>query len=274
MINKVRSHTDFLTFVSNEIDLLYPNEEFIRDHFADLIIWTSLIDLTPTAELLKTRYSSNPRGRKPRNPCDMLRSLLLMRKLQYSSVDKWVKAMKTIPLYAVLSGFDPDSTLGVGTFYDFFNRLWLAPSSHLMKKKRRKIKKPKKKGKKNQKMAPKNPSIVEKLVRRALRQRKLHYSPKAHDGLQTLFKTIFIGTICFLGLGDLRSLSILGDGTPVETGGRPYGKFLCSCRKQGNWKCDCLRQFSDPDANYGWDSSREKYYYGRNLFMVGASKPV
>src|SRR5690625_2153291 len=114
-----------------------------------------MFDLTQTADLLKHRYSSNPRGRNPRNPCDMLRSLLLMHKLQYTSVDKWVKALKTIPLYAVLSGFDPVSTPGVGTFYDFFNRLWLAPSPHLMKKKKRKIKKPKKKGKKNQKMAHK-----------------------------------------------------------------------------------------------------------------------
>src|SRR5699024_5888118 len=97
-----------------------------------------------------------------------------MHKLQYTSVDKWVEALKTNSLYAILSGFDPDSTPGVGTFYDFFNRLWLAPSLHLMKKKKRKIKKPKKKGKKNQKMAPKNPRIIEKLMRRALKQRKVH----------------------------------------------------------------------------------------------------
>src|SRR5690625_366357 len=90
----------------------------------DLVIWISVMDLTQTTHLLKSRYSSNPRGRKPRNPCDMLRSLLLMHKLQYTSVDKWVHALKTITLYAVLSGFEPDSTPGVGTFYDFFNRLW------------------------------------------------------------------------------------------------------------------------------------------------------
>jgi len=73
-------------------------------------------------------------------------------------------------------------------------------------------------------------------------------------------------------LEDTQSLSILADGTPVETGGRPYGKSLCDCRKQGNWKCHCLRQFSALGANYGWDSYREKYYYERNLFMVSASE--
>lgn len=273
MITQVRSHADFIAFIAKNIDVLYPDKTLVREHFSDLIIWTSITDLTQTADLLKHRYSSNPRGRKPRNPCDMLRSLLLMHKLQYTSIDKWVDALKTIPLYAVLSGFEPDSTPGVGTFYDFFNRLWLAPSPHLMKNNKRKVKKPKKKGKKNQKMAPKNPSIVERLVSRALREKEVHYSPKAHDSLQQLLKTLFVERSASQNLlGNLESLSILADGTPVVTGGRSYGKFLCDCRKKGNWKCDCLRQFSDPDANYGWDSTREKYYYGRNLFMVSASE--
>jgi hypothetical protein len=260
--------------MSQKIDLYYPNKRILREHFTHLIIWVSIIDLTKTAHLLKHRYSSNPRGRKPRNPCDMLRSLLLMHKLQYTSVDKWVDALRTVPLYAILSGFHPDSTPGVGTFYDFFNRLWLAPSPHLMNKKKRKVKKPKAKGKKHQKMAPRNPGIVEKLVNRALKQQgNVHYAPKAHDGLQTLFKEMFVEPSANQGLlGDTKSLSITGDGTPVETGGRPYGKLLCNCRKQGNWKCDCLRKFSDPDADFGWDSSREKYYYGRNLFMISASE--
>ena len=273
MITQKPTHDDYLVFIADQIDALYPNKQLIRDHFFDLIIWVSQVDLTETVSLMKDRYSSNPRGRKPRNPSDMLRSLLLMHKLQYTSVDKWVDALKTVPLYAVLSGFNPNSTPGVGTFYDFFNRLWLAPSPHLMKMKKKKFKKPRKKGKRNQKMAPKDPSIVEKLVRRALRQRKVHYAPKAHDRLQRLFKSMFVERSAEKGLlGNLQSLSILADGAPVETGGRPYGKFLCDCRKQGNWKCDCLRKFSDPDADYGWDSSRGKYYYGRNFFMISAAE--
>ena len=233
MIKQTRSHDDFIAFFSEKIDLLYPNKKLIRDHFSELVIWISVMDLSQTTYLLKSRYSSNSRGRKPRDPCDMLRSLLLMHKLQYTSVDKWVHALKTIPLYAVLSGFVPDSTPGVGTFYDFFNRLWLAPSPHLMNQKKRRIKKPKKKGKKNQKMSPRNSNIVEKLVQRVLKRNKVHYSPKAHDGLQYLFKTIFVEQSASQGLlGNLHSLSILCDGTPVETGGRSYGKFLCKCRKK------------------------------------------
>jgi hypothetical protein len=31
--------------------------------------------------------------------------------------------MRETPLYAILSGFEPDDTLGVGTVHDFFQRL-------------------------------------------------------------------------------------------------------------------------------------------------------
>lgn len=77
----------------------------------------------------------------------MLRSLLLMNKLHVTQVDDWVNKLHTIPIYAILSGFPPDAVPGVGTFYDFFRRLWLANSPHLTGRKKRKLKKPKKKGK-------------------------------------------------------------------------------------------------------------------------------
>ena len=53
------------------------------------------------------------------------------------------------PLYAILSGFEVGNTPGVGTFYDFLNRLWdsdedhMSPHIHPLKTK---VKKPKTKG--------------------------------------------------------------------------------------------------------------------------------
>ncbi len=35
------------------------------------------------------------------------------------------------PLYAILSGFEADNTPGVGTFYDFLNRLWYSDDNHM-----------------------------------------------------------------------------------------------------------------------------------------------
>ena len=86
MNTKVRSHDEYLSFVCTQIESQNISKYFIRDFYFDTIIWTSLIDLTQTAELLKHRYSTDPRGRKPRNPNDMLRACCLctIKKLQVS----------------------------------------------------------------------------------------------------------------------------------------------------------------------------------------------
>ena len=54
------------------------------------------------------------------------------------------------PFYAILSGFEVNNTPGIGTFYDFFDRLWDSEddhrSSHICPLKE-KVKKRKQKGK-------------------------------------------------------------------------------------------------------------------------------
>lgn len=276
MIPLARSHDEYRRFVSEQLNRMYPSSKsFLQDFFADQIFWITSIDLSKTASFMKQRYSPKKTGKRPIDPANLLRSLLLMNKQHITSIDEWVRQLRTMPIYAILSGFTPEETPGVGTFYDFFKRLWLASSAHLTGLNKRRLKKPRKKGKKNEKMAPRNPKITEKLVNRSLREKNIHYAPKAHDLLQKLFQLQFVQPSADKGLlGNIQALSVIGDGTPVLTGGRAYGKFLCDCRKRGDWKCSCKRQFSDPDANYGWDSYREKYYYGRTLYMISAADSV
>lgn len=50
------------------------------------------------------------------------------------SITRWVALLKENPLYAILSGFPFGDTSGIGTFYDFFLRLWDADSSQLSPK--------------------------------------------------------------------------------------------------------------------------------------------
>lgn len=267
-----RSHEAYLQFVKSKFEAHYGDSvNFLQDFYADLIFWVIPFDLSRTATIMKEGYSVRTKGRKPRDPADMLRSTLLMTKLQ-SGVDDWVRQLRTIPVYAILSGFSPDDVPGIGTFYDFFRRLWNADSPHKTGRNKRRLKKPKKKGKKNEKQEPRNPGITEKLVARSIRSDTIHYSPKAHDRLMTLFQQMFVLPSAEKGLlGNTASFSVIGDGSPVVTGARAYGKFLCKCRFQGNWKCDCKRQFADPDADWGWDSYRERYYYGRTLYMFCAA---
>lgn len=91
--------------------------------------------------------------------------------------------------------------------------------------------------------------------------------------MQQLFQSLFVLPSAAKGLiGNTQHLSVVADGSPVVTGARAYGKFLCECRKRGDWKCSCKRQFSDPDANWGWDSYREVYFYGRHLYFFTAAE--
>ena len=78
----------------------------------------------------------------------MLHSLLLAVICKVTSITQWVDILRTQPLYAVISGFEPDDVPGVGTFYDFINRLWKLDtyniSSHIKFPKRKPLNPPKK----------------------------------------------------------------------------------------------------------------------------------
>jgi len=62
-------------------------------------------------------------GRPARCLICMLRSCLAMMLCGQTSFDDWVQLMRDDPFYALISGFDPDNVPGVGTFYDFQDRL-------------------------------------------------------------------------------------------------------------------------------------------------------
>lgn len=230
-----------------------------------------ITDLSYTTTWLYDTYSL--KGPAPRDPASMLRSYLLFLLTNPTiGITKWVDELGRVPLYAILSGFEPGSIPGVGTFYDFFQRLWgqekqnIKPQIKLKRKKKKK-----KKLKKGEKQPPKNSGIVEKLVNRFLR-----YGSKKKllpgDRLFDFFQSQFLDVSAKLGLlGNLNSLGIAGDGTPLETARYPRSKPTCKCSAQGITKCNHPRLYSQPDCNSGWDSSREKYFNGYHLYMISAS---
>jgi len=89
---------------------------------------------------------------------------LLSIDFKVTSVTDWAAQFKVNPLYAITSGFEFGDTSGVGTFYDFFDRLWnsdednLSPHLHPLKPS---VKKPKKKG---QKAEPIETTTVDELL--------------------------------------------------------------------------------------------------------------
>ncbi len=265
------THEAYQDFVLTQLKKHYSNGILTlvaKDWPVITKLW--ITDISYITTLLSDTYSD--KGPLPRDPASMLRSYLLFLFTNPTiGITKWVDELYRVPLYAILSGFEPGDIPGVGTFYDFFARLWGLDFDNVKPKSKRKRKvTKKKKPKKGEKLAPKNPSIVEKLINRFLR-----YGSKKKllpgDRLFEFFQSQILDVSAKLGLlGNLDSLSVAGDGTPIETARYPRSKPSCKCYAQGITKCNHPRLYSQPDCDSGWDSSREKFYNGYTLYMISA----
>jgi hypothetical protein len=267
------SHESYQNFVIEQLQKHYSGGILsLVNNDWPIISKLWITDLSYTTTWLSDTYSF--KGPAPRDPASMLRSYLLFLLTNPTiGITKWVDELYRVPLYAILSGFEPGDIPGVGTFYDFFQRLWNYEKNNFKPniKRKRKKKKKMKKLKKGEKQAPKNPGIVAKLVNRFLR-----YGSKKKllpgDRLFDFFQSQFLDVSAKLGLlGDLSSLGVAGDGTPLETARYPRSKPTCNCSAQGIAKCNHPRLYSQPDCNSGWDSSRERYFNGYHLYMISAS---
>jgi hypothetical protein len=202
----------------------------------------------------------------------MLRSFLLFLLTHPEiGITAWVDQLRRVPLYAILSGFTPGDIPGVGTFYDFFARLWAAHDNNIKPKTQKARKRKPKKGKKGEKAPTATPGRIKRLVKWVMR----HLVKKSHqpfDRLFDFFQSEFLAVSAKLGLlGDLSALNIAGDGTPVVTAAYPRSKPTCDCRAQGIPSCNHPRIYSQPDCDSGWDSARERYFNGYHLYMLTAA---
>lgn len=208
-----------------------------------------MTDLSAVTTLLQDEYSDQ--GPIPRVPASMLRSyLLLLMTNPGMGITEWIHEMKRTPIYAILSGFPWDDLPGVGTFYDFFDRLWPTVDKNLKPKKQRKRKSKTKKGKKKGEKAPTTtPGRVQRLVDWMMR----HQSKKTGlpaDRLFDFFQSQILTVSANLGLlGEVSALSAAGDGTPVATSAYPRSKPTCDCRACGIADCNHSRLYSQPDCN-------------------------
>lgn len=156
------SHAGYQNFVVENLRKYYPNPDSISHDTWDIIDRFWNLDLSYTDEMMRSKYSKY--GPAPRTPSCMQRSYLLSIDFKVTSITEWAAQLKINPLYAFLSGFKTDDTPGVGTFYDFFSKLWdsedknLSPHLHKLKVP---VKKPDKKGYKAQ---PVDKTTVEQLL--------------------------------------------------------------------------------------------------------------
>ena len=207
-------------------------------------------------------------GPAPRTPSCMQRSYLLSIDFKVTSLTEWAAQLKMNPLYAILSGFEPGNTPGVGTFYDFINRLWdsdddhMSPHIHPLKTK---VKKPETKGTKADSLEK---VTVADLLPTVLEHTDFKLDEQPYSSLFAIYQKEFLDVSVSTGLIHSDALALAGDGTPVVTSHKERKKRICKCKENGITDCKCDRYFSQPDCDIGWDSSRDCYYHGYDLYML------
>lgn len=262
MLGYWRIHDEYQLWLKSRLISLASEHAAEIRFYGSLIEKVYVLNLDPLKEIIAPLYS--PIGRPAHNQPELLRALVVMLHCKTQDPTKFVTILRASPVLTAICGFD-GQTPGVGTFYDLLARLWLADAPQ------KAIKTPhsksRKRPKSGEKLKPKHPGIVKKLVDKALQGRVIRKRPERI--LQTILKECAVIPSSKLGLlGNPDNLAISGDGSPVRTGASPRGKKLCQCHTQGIYRCQCKRSFTDPNANWGWDSYHEQWFYGHTLYSI------
>ncbi len=267
MLDHVRTHEEYLNFMLPRIRRLFLEKPGQVLFYLDAALKAYVMNLDRGIELLQGCYSKDFGRPAEFDPADMLRSLVLMVSLGITSITKWVDKLGKCDVLAVLCGFEPAKTPSVGAFYDFWNRLWLEDKRLRIERKRKLRKKRKKpQAKKGQKLPNRRPGVVDRLVS-SFRKGRFFSTKRPERLLQELFTRVFVQGSRERGIIP-EDMILVGDGSPFESCSNPYGIPVCGCRTKGIYKCDCPRRYSDVYANWGYDSSRNVYFWGRNLYTL------
>lgn len=268
-INFKNAKAKFSSLEREQLRNLYPAE---RKKLMSL-------DLDPAGEYAAQFYSTA--GRPAINQAQILRSLILFTLLLNRtdarlSLTAWVRDV--LPgniVLAVLTGCpSTDSLPPLGSYYDFMNRFWDGPRKNYKRsallpagKNSRKLEK---EIGTDGKLADPEPAeySTEKLVGQIRSGQAVSANPEGR--LQDLFFLTVVLPSIKAGLIPVKGLTISGDGTAVAVHASPYGRRHKACvnPRQCPYHKECPRHYSDPDADWGWDSHEKKWYFGRTLYML------
>lgn len=229
-------------------------------------------------------------GRPARCLISMLRSCLAMMLCGQTGFDEWVAQMRDEPFYALISGFDPNDVPGVGTFYDFQDRLLQRtrqPRSRKQQPHFRAEQQDKSEANQDKNDIRPHRNIINRLADRILARPEpstplaavlagfgdLSSLPSWEQTLQRIFLSCFVSRSVELELIDLEQLHVAGDGTKLPTWAKAHGKKLCKCDNKGKKaadRCHCQRAYRDPLARWGWDSYRDCWVYGHSVYELTA----
>ena len=245
--------------------------------YEDVINKMKNLALDKAGEAVQKLYP--PIGRTAKNQCQILRSVILFSLLfnktpAGTSLTSWVRdVLPFSPLFTALIGCWSSSDLPpLGSYYDFMNRLWRGDRRHYSRgalfPKGKNGKKPKKDIGPDEKLREEDSYRTSDIVRRIMDGK-----PATEDNPEGILQDVFylVGVLpsVRLGLIDGSNLTLSGDGTAVVSHASPFGKLPCG------YPDDRMRRYSDPDAGWGWDSSKHAWYFGETLYILACrNKPL
>ena len=255
-------HQTYIDFVSDAVCSMDPATLKRFKAFSSTWNKLSYFDLDRVEPIMRPLYSST--GRPALHQPEILRSLFLMMDQHCLSISDWVVKLNNDNLLALLIGCDPSDLPPLGSYYDLINRLWLFDDSSrfsrscILSTDKNKSLAKRLKLKKGEKLPPKHPNSVSHLVKRVVVKEDLPFNYEKI--LQTIFKLAIVDLSVEKGLIPRENNTMAGDGTCVHTHSSVYGRKVTL--NDGTVKA----HYSDPDAEIGWDSDTNSYYYGYSLY--------
>ena len=256
MLGKWTSQIEYQKFVKQKLREISQRDPQKVLEYEDVISKLYILNLDKLLKVMSPLYSEL--GRPAQLQPEIFRSFVGMNELGMT-LDPWLAKLKNNEVLRTAIGVTETSIPSASSHYDFINRIIDMDEKPEIRLKKRK---PSKKLGKNTKLPNKNPGIVARLVDKILCGRRFNLRPERH--LQKIFADVCVASS--------RELSIIpneidasGDGTCLETGASHYGVKTCDCK---DFKCECPRRFSDPNATWGWDSHNERWFYGYTGYFI------
>ena len=264
MLGDCRPHKGYCNFVLTELSSLAETRPDQIREYQQEISKMLILNLDPLIPVIAPLYPNC--GRPAEMQVEIFRSCVLMKSLGIP-LNLWVEKLAHNPVLRIIAGFTTDNMPKTSSYYDFINRVVPSVETPVL---RAFEPKPKKKLEKGEKLPPKNPGVTDKLVNLLINDEKRFLrllSRRPERFLQKIFARVCVDASIELGLIP-HSVAVSGDGTCMGTGASHYGKKVCKCMENGIYKCPCARKFSDPNANWGWDSHNERYFYGYSGYFI------
>jgi len=259
------------------------------DMYAEPILVLAHLNLDPARPILERGYGNDRRSVDRWDPIVLLRCLLLGALIGVLSINKLAEMLRASPILRAIVGITPPPTNSrrgpspcVGTLYNWLHRIHDGPGhtgpgydERPSDNERRRAQTPrpprgapsKKRNKTAQSRESGKPLAPAKAALALARACADAENPD--DVTQRLLGILWDCGVVESAqrglLGDVNAMITAGDGCKLETNANGNGKKSCDC---GRKKCVCDRLFADPDAAWGYDSYRDKYFYGHHFYEV------